>query len=323
MAPTGKAAYGIKGMTIHSALQIPASQGFHYKALIADKLNSLQVKYHRLKIIFIDEISMVGNGMFKYIDQRLQQIMGSKAVFGGVSLIAVGDLFQLKPVFDGWIFTDLITDYGPLASNLWKRNFTAYELTEIMRQKEDQAFAQLLNRLREGNQTVDDLVVLESRKVPSHNVAKNATHLFQTNHQVNAHNNKMLDLLDTMKFEIPSFDVVTGDVSKKVKETILQQIPKNPQKTMGLHHILHLGVGQRIDLCLNVAVYDGLMNGASGIVKYIQRTQANQVHTVWIQFDDSSIGKANRQSKRNLFNPNILSTWTPITPIAGQFTAGR
>ncbi|KAJ8050053.1 hypothetical protein HOLleu_03100 [Holothuria leucospilota] len=73
---------------------------------------------------------MVGHRMFRHIDQRLQQIMGSKKVFVGVSIIAVGDLFQVKPVLDGWIFDDLIDNYGPLATNLWKSNFTAYELTE-------------------------------------------------------------------------------------------------------------------------------------------------------------------------------------------------
>ncbi|PIK45268.1 hypothetical protein BSL78_17865 [Apostichopus japonicus] len=156
MAPTGKAAYGIKGSTIHSALLIPTSEGFHYKALTSDKLNSLRVKLRNLKIIFIDEIFMVGNGMLTFIDKRLQQIMGSKNIFGGVSIIAVGDIFQLKPVFDGWIFNDLTHDYGPLASNLWKDHFMAFELTEIMRQKHEQSFPQLLNRLREGNQTDDD-----------------------------------------------------------------------------------------------------------------------------------------------------------------------
>lgn len=34
-------------------------------------------------------------------------------MFGGVSIIAVGGLFQLKPVFHGWIFNDLSADYGP------------------------------------------------------------------------------------------------------------------------------------------------------------------------------------------------------------------
>ncbi|KAJ8019128.1 ATP-dependent DNA helicase PIF1 [Holothuria leucospilota] len=127
MAPTGKVAYGIKGSTIHCVLQIPANQGLcSYKALTVDKLNSLQVKYHNLKIIFFDEISMAGHRVFRYIDQRLQQIMGSKKVFGGIIITAAGDLLQLKPLRDGWIFNDLTDNYGPLATKLWNSNVTAY-----------------------------------------------------------------------------------------------------------------------------------------------------------------------------------------------------
>lgn len=79
MAPTGKSAYNVKGNTIHSALHLPAHQGYRcYKSLTSDALNSLRVKLHiKLKIVFIDEISMVGNQMFAYIDKRLQQIMGN------------------------------------------------------------------------------------------------------------------------------------------------------------------------------------------------------------------------------------------------------
>ena len=36
-APTGKAAYLIHGLTLHSLLHIPASQGFTYKPLRCDK----------------------------------------------------------------------------------------------------------------------------------------------------------------------------------------------------------------------------------------------------------------------------------------------
>ena len=49
---------------------------------------------------------MVGRGMFNFLNLRLQQIMGTNKPFGGVSLITVGDLFQLKPVFDNWIFVN-------------------------------------------------------------------------------------------------------------------------------------------------------------------------------------------------------------------------
>ncbi|KAJ8030293.1 ATP-dependent DNA helicase PIF1 [Holothuria leucospilota] len=255
---------------------------------------------------------MVGHRMFRYIDQRLQQIMGKKIVFGGVSKIAVGDLFQVKPVKDGWIFNDLTKNYGPLATNLWRSYFRAYDLTEIMRRKDDQAFAQLLNRLREGNQTSDDITVLKARQFSVDEVPKEATHLFQTNDQVNAHNDKMFHLLKTAKVEIPAIDIVTGDVSKTVKEITLNHIPKNPNLTMGLTGNMSLAVGQRVDLCLNVAVDDGLINGASGIVKCIQNVQTNQIHTIRIQFDDPSIGKTFRQSTRHLISSDLPSAWTPI-----------
>ncbi|KAJ8017842.1 ATP-dependent DNA helicase PIF1 [Holothuria leucospilota] len=192
-----------------------------------------------------------------------------------------------------------------------------------MRQKDDQAFAQLLNRLREGNQTCHDLATLAARQFTSDKVPNEATHLFQTNDQVNAHNNKMFDLLRTNKVQIPAIDVVTGDVSKTVKQTLLDHIPENPTKTMGLTSNLSLAVGQRVDLCLNVAVDDGLINGASGVVKSIHNSQTNQIHTVWIQFDDSSVGKAVRQSTRHLNTSDLPTTWTPITRVARQFRSGR
>ena len=65
LAPTGKAAYNIKGNTIHSALAIPACQSLkNYKSLDSSRLNTLRSQIGRLKLIFIDEISMVSNTMF-------------------------------------------------------------------------------------------------------------------------------------------------------------------------------------------------------------------------------------------------------------------
>lgn len=61
----------------------------------------MRVKFRRLKIICIDEISMVGNKMFNFINLRLQALFARNTLFGGFSVLAIGDLFQLKPVFDG------------------------------------------------------------------------------------------------------------------------------------------------------------------------------------------------------------------------------
>ena len=105
LAPTGKAAYTIKGNTIHSALAIPACQSLkNYKSLDSSQLNTLRCQISGVKLIFLDEISMVGNTMFTVqIDNRLKDVKGSALPFGGISIIAIGDLFQLQPVMDGYI----------------------------------------------------------------------------------------------------------------------------------------------------------------------------------------------------------------------------
>ena len=72
-------------------------------------------------------------------------------------------LYQLKPVGDFLICLDLKEGASSLARNLWKELFTMYELVDIMRQKDDLAFAQLLNRLRLNEMTEEDKQVLQTR----------------------------------------------------------------------------------------------------------------------------------------------------------------
>ena len=65
-------------------------------------------------------------------------------IFGGLSVIAVGDLYQLKPVGDKLICLDLEKGASSLARNLWKELFKMYELVDIMRQKDDLDFCTLI-----------------------------------------------------------------------------------------------------------------------------------------------------------------------------------
>ena len=64
------------------------------------QLNTMHAHYHDLKVLIIDEISMVGRGMLNFINLRLKEIKGSTKSFGDVSVLAVGDLYQLKPIHD-------------------------------------------------------------------------------------------------------------------------------------------------------------------------------------------------------------------------------
>ena len=131
--------------------------------------------------------------MFNFLNLRLQQIMGNKSAFGNLSLVTVGDLFQLKPVFDKWIFENTNDSYSALTTNIWKECSTLFDLTEIMRQNDDRDFAELLNRLREGKHNQNDIKVLKERilkiKPDEKNYPINKTHLYSTNAQVNDHNN--------------------------------------------------------------------------------------------------------------------------------------
>ena len=110
---------------------------------------------------------MVGSAMFNVqINNRLKDIKGSKQDFGGVSIVAIGDLLQLEPVIDKYIFKNPEnSEYAVLAPNIWQDNFNMFELQEIMRQKESKIFAQILNRLREGKHTNDDIIDIRTSRL--------------------------------------------------------------------------------------------------------------------------------------------------------------
>lgn len=105
------------------------------------------MKFGELKVLFIDEVSMCGANMFNFINLRLQEVKRTTKSFGGVSVICIGDLFQVHPVMDRWIFQLSSTDYSVLAPNIWIDNMNLFELTEIMKQANDRPFAQTLNNI--------------------------------------------------------------------------------------------------------------------------------------------------------------------------------
>ena len=81
LAPTGKAAYTIKGNTVHSAFAVPANQSLR---LDSSRLNTLRCQFGGVKLIFGDEISMVRNSMFAIqLNNRLKDVKGCTEDFGG------------------------------------------------------------------------------------------------------------------------------------------------------------------------------------------------------------------------------------------------
>ena len=329
LAPTGKAAFGIQGNTIHSTLATPASQSLKiYKPLDSSRLNTLRCKLRAVKLIFLDEISMVGNTMFNVqINNRLKDIMGSKEPFGGVSMIALGDLFQLEPVMDGYVFKDMNnSEYRALAPNLWQELYTMFELEEIMRQRESKEFAQLLNRLREGNHTPEDIAKLKERCISENctNYPIDVPHLFIQNSKVDEFNRRVHMAATGEKYTIKALDSVVGANSAELRDKILKQVPLDPRKTKQLPLNLQLAEGERTEIAVNLRTDDGMTNGAANIVRKIQLHDKNRPSgIIWVEFDQAHVGGKTRHDYRHLFVQGIERKWTPIKPITAQFAVGR
>ena len=99
-APAGAAAFIINAATIHNTFCIGADAKLPDNPLGEEKTNSPGANSSRLQILIIDEISMVDHKLLACIHGRLRQIKQCQdfSPFGSVSIIAVGDLYQLSPV---------------------------------------------------------------------------------------------------------------------------------------------------------------------------------------------------------------------------------
>ena len=131
-------------------------------------------------------------GCLIFLTYDCNKLWERKTLLGGLNIITVGDLFQLKPVFDKWIFENSKDGYTALATNLWQQYFQMFELSEVMRQREDKDFAEILDRIREEKHTEADIAVLKKiilNLSPQHSdYPINSTHLFSTNMAVDQHN---------------------------------------------------------------------------------------------------------------------------------------
>ena len=293
-APTGAAAFQISGLTLHSALQLCGngrSLSYEKKAILSNRLS-------QLKLLVTDEISMVGSPQLEDINKQLCMIHGTSSTydynFGGVSILAVGDLYQLPPVKSCPIYKrpKVIREPGDLAPLPW-HSFQFHELTQSMRQK-DTEFAKVLNviRVRVPEKDSYEDKVLKSRELDIHEddplYPSHAMHVYARNTYAMKRNIKMLD---TLPGDI--YLCMAEDKEKDTHTNIAEvKFSDNPNKTGNLLDVLKIKVGARVMLTTNVDVTDGLTNGAMGTVTtLVLKNFSNAVDTILVKFDGANVGK--------------------------------
>ncbi|XP_062618879.1 uncharacterized protein LOC134280486 [Saccostrea cucullata] len=319
-ASTGKAASNINGTTLHSAFCLPVkekSKLFEFKKLSLEKLNFLRSKYIHLKVIIADEISMFGATSLEHLHLTLQDIFtgrDSNNPFGGISVLAVGDLLQLNPVGDRAVFKPSPnTDYSALVGSLWQQHFRLYELTEIVRQKGDPQFAEVLSRVRTGETFDEDILMLKDlQDTDTSAFPKDAVHLYMTNSQVDEYNIQKLQELPTPHVTVKARD------SKHDLHTNLEKVTINSTnlyQTGGLPSSLTFAKGARLMLTKNYDIADHLVNGVIGTLVDYNIPSNNKLNgQLYMKFEKDVIGKNARKS-----SPPQLKDTVPIQAISVRF----
>lgn len=312
---SGKAAFLIGGNTLHSAFALPLMESTNMPDLPMDVANNLRQQLLHVKLIIVDEISMVGSTMFSRIDTRLRQITGVNDNFGGVSIITVGDFLQLSPVKDCPVFLPpkhslIQTDVSPLWSC-----FELYELTEVMRQKDDLNFVHALNNFARGIMSEEDIKLFKTREVVEGQVPDNAMRLYYRNADVDHYNTLKIAASKEKEVECIAVDTITGKLTKVQRTKKLNIWKEKPTKDCGGYpHNLLLKKGIKYMVTANLDVSDGLVNGATGTLMHIYYDPGTKKpKTIFLHFESPTVGRKMRQQYKDFMeNHEIDRCWTPV-----------
>ena len=147
-AATGIAATHIKGTTIHSWSGIGIKQVLSTKDLTnIKKKKYLTDQFKKVKVLIIDEISMLHREQLDSIHQILSYCLDDPRAFGGLQVVLCGDFFQLPPIGK---YGERSSDKFAFMASSWQyADFKICYLTEQFRQSNNQ-LSLILDEIRSG-----------------------------------------------------------------------------------------------------------------------------------------------------------------------------
>ena len=151
-ASTGVAATLIKGSTIHAAAYI------FKKKVELDHID----EFRKVRLLIIDEISMISSKMLCKIDKKLRQLKDPNEFYGGINIVFVGDFRQLEPVdkASGPIFKESIPEWYDAIN-------TYIKLEGRYRFLKDPDYGDILDRFHQGCPLPSDFDTINRRVVKS------------------------------------------------------------------------------------------------------------------------------------------------------------
>ena len=273
-APTGIAALTVSGKTIHSLCRFPPS--WIVNGDIKPHPKSLA---KHAKILIIDEISMVNANVLDSMNKFFQINRGNSKPFGGLSVVMVGDLFQLPPIVTSTTRPLFEANYKSpkffSANSITESEFVAVELTKAFRQV-DQTFVDLLANIREGKYVNESLESLNKSCRVIKDAEVGTISLSPRNDEVERINRDQLTKLSGVVRRY------NGQTSGQFND---KQLP--------VHNEIDLKVGAQVMLAKNIKPY---VNGDIAVVTQLHEdrvqvrfAKSNEVVEIpvvaWDQFD--------------------------------------
>ncbi len=329
-AQPGRAAGFIGGITVHNLLDIPMHKS--QQVLGPEKLKVLQERFSKFTnraatYIFVDERSLIGSNLLYYMNLRCKDATGSASLFGGMSIIMIGDICQLPPVLDSPIY---IKRSSKTSSNIvmdahkFHRQFNDVVIFQKQHRQSGNdptvvEFREVLERLRLAECTKKDIAFLQKRcrsniPVSEQKLFENELHMMYKNDEVGAHNAKQL-----LKLEMPIAEIHAKHDEDFGRNARLKQAGN-------LLPVIFLSVGSKVMLTWNRWQEAGLSNGLLGTVVGITYKKGHAPPElpayVLVQFDEKdSSGEYIYKGPR--LSPNLHPCTIPVSPVVKRFMMNR
>ncbi len=312
LAPTGIAAVNAGGVTLHSFFHLP------FKPLLPDdpelqirnlrqrlKHTAEQQKLIReLELIVIDEVSMVRADIIDFIDKVLRLYSGRfREPFGGKQLLLVGDIFQLEPVVTSDmrdIFRDLYPNLYFFSAKVF-RDFALVpiELRKVYRQS-DSLFIGMLDRMRLGAVSAEDIAMLNSRVDPEASSPERQKEFTMTL----APKRDTVDAINTSRL---------GRLKRKLHTFHGEIRDKFPESSLPVPLVLELKVGAQVVFVRNDPE-KRWVNGTIGKIHSISENslevelENGQIHTITREVWENVSYRYDKETKK--IDEEVLGTFT-------------
>jgi ATP-dependent DNA helicase PIF1 len=165
-APTAVAAFNAGGQTWYSALGL----GLFDEPLdvILSKMNKYKHGYQRTRgfakaqLFVVDELSMMDRKKWLKLDILLGKLRGSPKPFGGMKVVVFHDFCQLGPIIRRDEYTPNMKKFA-FQTDSWERSHVLRIVLKRVYRQSDPKFVSILNHMRVGILTQEDIRVLRGR----------------------------------------------------------------------------------------------------------------------------------------------------------------